>query len=104
MWDVPPGERHLVPDELLAFALRRHLPVGTHVQGFAASLDGALTTPSCDLSDSTTATRSAPFPSREPPPPHQAQCTLSGTPHVRPGWTGLTFSLDGTFDAVVPGR
>ncbi len=64
VWDVPAGERHLVPDQLLAFALRRHLPVGAQVQGFAACLDGALTTPSCDLTDATSASRSHP-----PPPP-----------------------------------
>lgn len=58
VWDdVPVGERHLLPDELLTFALRRHMPVGTHVQGFANCLDGALTTTDVDLSDRLAASR-----------------------------------------------
>lgn len=58
VWDdVPIGERHVLPDELLTYALRRHLPVGTHVQGFAACLDGALTTEDFDLSDRVAAFR-----------------------------------------------
>lgn len=59
MWEVPPGERHLIVDELLAFALRRHLPVGTAVQMYGATLDGALTPADGDLSDAVAATRCA---------------------------------------------
>ena len=57
MWEVPPGERHQLPDELLSYALRRHLPLGTSVQTFAAALDGPLTEAGRDLNDSVAAAR-----------------------------------------------
>lgn len=57
MWDVPPGERHLIVDELLAYALRRHLPLGTAVQTHSAMLDGALTPAGGDLTEAVVAVR-----------------------------------------------
>lgn len=57
MWEVPPGERHLIVDELIAYALRRHLPMGTSVTTFGATLDGALTPAGGDLSEAVASTR-----------------------------------------------
>jgi Nrap protein domain 3 len=57
VWDVPPGERHLIVDELLSYALRRHLPLGTAVQAHCGMLDAALAPAGKDLTDSVAAVR-----------------------------------------------
>lgn len=57
MWDVPPGERHLIVDELLSYALRRHLPLGTAVQAHCGMLDAALAPAGGDLTDAVAAVR-----------------------------------------------
>jgi len=61
VWEVPPGERHLIVDELLAFALRRHLPLGTAVQTYSGLLDVPMLPGDGDLSDAVAASRCVNF-------------------------------------------
>lgn len=54
VWDVPPSQRHLIVDAIVAHALGRHLPGGAAVTGTSGLVDAALrrkkgATPDADI-------------------------------------------------------
>lgn len=57
VWETPLGERHLILDSIVSFALRRHLPVGSSVDTFAGCLDAALIESGADPSGTEAAYR-----------------------------------------------
>ena len=57
VWEAPAGERHLILDSLVSFALRRHLPMGTAIDTYAGCLDSVLIEEGADLSDTESAYR-----------------------------------------------
>jgi U3 small nucleolar RNA-associated protein 22 len=59
VWEVPPQERHVIPDLILFHVVRCHLPPGSAVAAAAASLDWALASRACPPGADITASRAA---------------------------------------------
>ncbi len=57
VWDVPTGERHLILDQLISFALSRHLPAGSSVRSFAGTFDSVTVAPGMRLAQTAAAAR-----------------------------------------------
>ena len=57
VWDAPAGERHLVLDQLVTYALTRHLPAGTSVKSFAGTFDTVMVPPGMRLAQAAAAAR-----------------------------------------------
>ena len=61
VWDVPTGERHLILDQLVSFALSRHLPAGSSVRSYAGTFDSVTLSPDLRLAQAAAAARCALF-------------------------------------------
>ena len=54
---MPAGERHLVLDQVVSFALARHLPAGCSVEAFAGTFDSVMIAPGMRLAEAAHAAR-----------------------------------------------